>query len=96
MKAKDIQVGSKCHWFDDKSITGIVRSNISRQGDEVCIVEWDEYGTCEVEAVNVNDIVIINPPCRKDFKHTKPCGPSEDGDEMSCACGCAADDVFCS
>lgn len=34
-------------------------------------------------------------PCRKNFRHAKPCGPSPDGDDMSCACGCAADDVFC-
>ena len=34
-------------------------------------------------------------PCRKDFPHVKPCGPSPDGDPLACACGCAADDVFC-
>jgi hypothetical protein len=37
----------------------------------------------------------MNGPCRKNFVHAKPCGPSPDGDPMSCACGCAADDVYC-
>ena len=33
--------------------------------------------------------------CRKNISHVKPCGPDPAGDEMTCACGCAADDVFC-
>ena len=37
----------------------------------------------------------MQEPCRKNYPHAKPCGPSPDGDPMSCACGCAADDVYC-
>ena len=35
--------------------TGIIKSNSSRQGDEVVIVEWD--GTFNVSVVNVNDLI---------------------------------------
>jgi hypothetical protein len=32
--------------------------------------------------------------CRPKYKHAKPCGPVPGRDD-ACACGCEADDVFC-
>lgn len=31
--------------------------------------------------------------CRNNYPHIRPCGPTDD--DMTCACGCSADDVFC-
>lgn len=34
--------------------------------------------------------------CRPDHIHARPCGADPDGDLETCACGCRADDWFCS
>lgn len=67
MKAIEITIGTKitmerdagnCTMFSDyEDRPGKIIANVSRQGDEVVIVEWDD--DFSIDAENVNDLYIV-------------------------------------